>query len=140
MENENPFLLIKTIHDKFEAKANVEGQEAGITYSQMRVLVYLIENQGKEVTQRQMEKFFQISHPTITGILKRMEEKNFITTKLVKEGIQQKYVYITEEGKSALEKMDAHRKNDDESMRKLFSDEELKELKDYLTRILNYLS
>jgi len=140
MENQSPFFLLKPIHDKFEARGNIAGQKAGITHSQFRVLLYLNEHSDRIVTQREMESAFNVSHPTISGILKRMEESGFIKTQFVQEAKKQKQVFLTDKGKNAIKIMDESKDSDELGMSKLFNEEELKQLEDYLKRILEYLS
>ena len=64
--------------------------------SQMYVLKYLRENQNKMVTQKEIEQYLEVSHPTTVGILKRLESKGFIQTEIVKEGRFSKQVVLTE--------------------------------------------
>jgi len=128
---------MKHINDRFEARGNSECQKVGLTLSQFRILVFLLMNEGRTVTQREMETEFKVSHPTICGILKRMEEKEFLTTEIVKEGKQQKYVYITEKGRAALKSMEASRNEDDAALLSLFTEQELAQFEDYLLRVLN---
>lgn len=62
----------------------------------MYVLKYLRENQNKMVTQKEIEQYLEVSHPTTVGILKRLESKGFIQTKIIKEGRFSKQVVLTE--------------------------------------------
>lgn len=140
MAGKNPFLIIKNIHDRFEAKGNIDCQKSGLTLSQFRVLAYLYDHSDRQVTQRELELDFKVSHPTITGILKRMEEKEFITTEILKSGIKQKIVRLTDKGTLALNHIREHIAADDEKIISLFTPEELNNLEDYLTRIYDYLS
>jgi len=140
MPERNPFFLIKIINDKFEAKGNNECQKAGLTLSQFRILDYLNSNPDRTVTQREMELKFQVSHPTINGILGRMEEKRLITTNLVREGKQQKQVFITAKGNEALNIMFTSRNKDDKALFRLFTPEELNQFEEYLNRVVDYLA
>lgn len=140
MRLNSQFFMIKNIHDKFESRGNSECQQVGLTLSQFRVLLYLDMNPDKQVTQRELELEFKVSHPTITGILKRMEEKEFISTKIIRDGKQQKLVFITDKGRDCLEFTNKSLKKDDEAMSRMFSPEELAQLDNYLNRILDYLN
>lgn len=140
MKESNPFYLIKHIHDKFEAKGNSECQKVGLTISQFRILVYLTCHQDRTVTQREMELAFKVSHPTITGILRRMESNGFISTKLVQSSKMQKEVFLSDKGREALSKLDISRNKDDKALLSLFNPQELDQLENYLNRILDYLS
>ncbi len=63
-----------------KSKFDMELEQVGLTAAQMQVLIYLLRNSdnGKEITARELEKRFQVSNPTMSGILKRLEKKQFI--------------------------------------------------------------
>ncbi len=136
----HPFILIKNIHDKIEARGNNECQKVGLTLSQFRILVYLLLHPDSVVTQRELEIEFKVSHPTINGILKRMDEKELISTTIIKETKQQKQVFITEKGKAAMDNMKSEMAKDDAAILELFSEEELEKFGDYLKRLFNFLN
>lgn len=141
MNHKNPFYLIKNINDKFEARGTSECQDMGLTFSQFRTLIYLSEHSEKTVTQRELELSFNVSHPAISGILSRMEEKGFIKTEIIKEnGKQQRQIFMTRKGKSTVEKMDDNRKNVDVALEKLFTAGELELFRDFLQRVFNYVN
>ena len=80
--------LIKQIHDALSKRFN----DVLKKYD----LKYLRENQNKMVTQKEIEQYLEVSHPTTVGILKRLESKGFIQTKIIKEGRFSKQVVLTE--------------------------------------------
>jgi len=141
MTKTNPFFLLKQINDKFEARANNVCQTVDLTLSQFRALIYLTEHSDSQVTQRQLEKEFNVSHPTINGILSRMEEKELITSRIIQEnGRMQKIISITAKGTVTLNKIKTSRDNDDQKMLDLFTEEELVQLKNYMNRIIGFLN
>jgi len=76
--NTNISFLIKLIGDTIETKSNKRLKPYGITLSQERVLAYLYERKSEKTSQKDMEEYFQVTHPTIIGILKRLESKGLI--------------------------------------------------------------
>lgn len=56
---------------------NRELSDFELTPSQARIVGFLIMSK-KPVCARDVEKFFALSHPTVSGILSRMEAKGFI--------------------------------------------------------------
>lgn len=76
--NTNISFLIKLIGDTIETKVNKRLKPHGITLSQERVLSYLHERKTEKTSQKDMEEYFQVTHPTIIGILKRLESKGLI--------------------------------------------------------------
>lgn len=72
-------MLIKGINDQIERRANLRFRPFGLTLAQMRVLFYLRDREGERTTLRDIEEYFGVSHPTVTGILRRMEAKGLVT-------------------------------------------------------------
>jgi DNA-binding MarR family transcriptional regulator len=58
---------------------NKKAATFNLTSIQTDVLGFLLKNQEKdEITQFDVQKYFMLSHPAITGIIKRLEEKGFL--------------------------------------------------------------
>ena len=87
-----------------------------------------------------MEKFFKVSHPAVNGVLKRLEEKGFISTELITNGKTQKIVHLEKKGNEAVEIMDKIRNIDDENLSKEITSQEWEELYRILSKILNTIS
>ncbi|MCR4735052.1 MAG: MarR family transcriptional regulator [Treponema sp.] len=141
MENKEILFMIKNIHDRFEARGNADCKEAGLTFSQFRVLIYLQDHKNKIVTQKELEVDFKVSHPTINGIISRLENNNFIETKIIKEaGKQQKQIFLTQKSSSALINMNKNQIHDDKMLSEEFTPEEMTKLLDYLKRLYKAIS
>ena len=72
-------LRIAIIDRAFRRKMDEWAEEIGITAVQLRVLgeVSLMEDNGvEEVNQKDLEHIEQVTHPTMTGIIKRLEAKS----------------------------------------------------------------
>ncbi|MGN0133297.1 MAG: MarR family winged helix-turn-helix transcriptional regulator, partial [Anaerotignum sp.] len=91
--------LIKVIHEKIKVKADADLKRHNLTLTQSRVLIYLTER-GGEATQKEIETFMEVSHPTIVGILSRMEQNGFLTTWMDSENKRNKIVRLTEKALS----------------------------------------
>ena len=137
---QDTMLLIKQLNEKFEAKGTAACSKVGLTISQFRFLVYLKIHPDSQVTQREMEKFFKVSHPAVNGVLKRLEEKGFISTELITNGKTQKIVHLEKKGNEAVEIMDKIRNIDDENLSKEITSQEWEELYRILSKILNTIS
>ena len=88
--------LFKQIHDAFEAEANNQLQKMDLTMSQLAVLCFLFKNENREVTQREIENYLNLKHPTVTGILQRMEMKGFVSCSKNCDDKRQKNISLTE--------------------------------------------
>lgn len=69
--------LLKMITDKIKMRADADLAQQGLTLTQSRVLGYLNRN-GGQATQKEIEGFLQVSHPTVAGIISRMEQNGFV--------------------------------------------------------------
>ena len=70
--------LIKNINDKLKAKADAELKRYHLTLTQSRVLAYL-GSRGGQATQKEIEVFLEVSHPTVVGIVARMEQNGYVS-------------------------------------------------------------
>ena len=101
--------MIKTINDTLEKRANTDLREHGLTFSQVRTMHYIFSQENYQTTQKKIEEFFGVSHPTINGILKRLEEKGKITTEIAVNRRLTKIVRMTEDGKEYCQNSDFQR-------------------------------
>lgn len=69
--------LIKSVNDKLKTKADAELKEQKLTFTQSRVLAFL-EGRGGQATQKEIERFLDVSHPTVVGIVSRMEQNGYL--------------------------------------------------------------
>jgi len=138
-EYQDTLFLIKQINDKFEAKGNANCKKAELTLSQFRFLMYLIDHKDSIVTQREMEKIFKISHPAVNGILKRLEEKQFISTKLTKESKTQKIINLEKKGFEAVMLIKEDRNTTDIQLEQIFDENDWNELRRLLMKIIEVL-
>ena len=70
---------IRIINNKFRELWDKNLLKYNLTGMQMEILCYLKCNPDKEIHQREIEYWFQLKNPTVTGILNRLEEKGYIT-------------------------------------------------------------
>ncbi|MEZ4358068.1 MAG: MarR family transcriptional regulator [Eubacteriales bacterium] len=134
-EVESVGLLIKKIHDAIGAITNIELKELDLTMSQSRVLYFLYQVRGHNVSIREIENHFCVKHTTALGILNRLEIKGFITSTGSRDDKRVRNVEITTKGKKIHEAILSKFSNLEERYLKGFTSEELKSLKMALTVI-----
>ncbi|MGN0325229.1 MAG: MarR family winged helix-turn-helix transcriptional regulator [Lachnospiraceae bacterium] len=71
---------MKKISEEMDRKANMEIKKYNLTLSQTRIVLFLARNEGKTATQKDLEDFLQVSHPTTVTIVKSMEAKKMVVT------------------------------------------------------------
>ena len=67
--------IIKQINNVFEKELNEKVKKLGLTSSQCAVLDYLFHTSKDEISQRDVERHLSLKNPTVTGLLKRLDEK-----------------------------------------------------------------
>jgi MarR family transcriptional regulator, repressor for mepA len=97
--------MIHLISNKIKKKANHELDNQGITSKQGRFLGYLHERQGRVTTQKDLQEHFEITHPTTIGIIKRLEQKNLVTTRTSEADRRIKIVELAPEEEKIHKKM-----------------------------------
>ena len=135
MKHNNTGFYIKRISDYIEADANRALEQYGITCSQARVLEFLLKSQGRTIIQKDIENFFEIKHPTVIGILQRMEAKGLIVSSVDPQDKRQKIITLTESA-FEMEKMIAdHVEDAEKRMAEGMTEEELETIKRLLYKV-----
>ena len=91
--------LIKIISDKLRMRADADMVEHNLTLSQCRVHAYL-NRHGGEATQKEIEVYMEVSHPTVVGIISRMEKAGHVVTCTDENDKRNKIVRLSEESRA----------------------------------------
>lgn len=132
--------LIKQINNGYEKNFNKMLKTIGITSSQCEVLDYLFHSSKEEITQRDIEKNLNLKNPTVTGLLKRLDEKGFILSVPSATDKRCKNIYLTEKAYDIQRKMEASRKKSDRQLTIGMSKKEVQALKRVLEKVLYNIS
>jgi len=136
MEYNKLGILFKFIENSIETSRNNLLQGTDITSSQADILTFLLFNQDREVNQRDIEQEFQIKHPTVTGLLDRLENKGFVRRTVPQGDGRCRQITLTEKylkiSKKILEKGELLEKR----LTRGFSEEEQARLQSLLQRVL----
>ena len=131
---------VKQINNIYEKELNERLKKLGITSSQCAVLDYLFHTNKEEVNQRDVEKNLSLKNPTVTGILKRMEEKGFILSVPNASDKRKKNIYLTEKAYDIQRKMDADRRKLDKRLMIGLTKKEVETLSRGLEKVLYNIS
>ena len=132
--------IVKQINNIYEKELNERLKNLGITSSQCAVLDYLFHTNKEEVNQRDVERSLSLKNPTVTGILKRMEEKGFILCVPNTIDKRKKNIYLTEKAYDIQRKMDADRRKLDKRLTIGLSKKEVESLSRVLEEVLYNIS
>ena len=89
------------------------------------ILHYLSMNEGKEVFQKDIENEFGITRSTVTGIIKLMEQKGFITRISVPKDARLKQLVLTDMGRKYEEQMGSQMRQNNLQLQKNITEEEM---------------
>lgn len=107
--------LIKQITDKIKVSADASLKASNLTLAQARVLEYIL-NKGGKVTQKSIEDYLDVSHPTVVGIVTRMEKSGYLTCYVDREDRRNKIVEITEQATLISQKMQEEREAQEQKL------------------------
>ena len=128
--------MFKQINNVYEKEFNISLRTLGITSSQCAVLDYLFVSSKEEVTQRDIEKALSLRNPTVTGLLKRLDEKGFILAVPSNKDKRCKNIYLTEKAYDIRRRMEMDRKKLDKMLTLGMSKKEIGALEKMLNRVL----
>lgn len=129
--------LIKSINDRLKVKADADLKRYNLTFTQSRVFAYLQEK-GGQATQKEIEMFLGVSHPTVVGIVSRMEQNGYLTC-WQDEDKRNKNVKLTEKAHSLGMDMEQHMLKTEQKLLAPLSANQAEQLKEMLLQIYNHL-
>ena len=126
--------LLKMITDKIKIQADANLAQHDLTLTQSRVLGYLARN-GGTATQKEIEGFLQVSHPTVAGVIGRMEQKGFVTCRPDPSDKRSKIVCQTERAAAISQDMHATIQATEQQMLRSLTPEQITSLESTLRTI-----
>ena len=79
----------------------------GLTASQGRLMAFLAHRGEQPTYAKDVEAEFHLSHPTVSGLLSRLEQKDFLELKTDPNDRRSKRIVISEKGMACHERMHA---------------------------------
>lgn len=141
MEEKKPFgLLFKQIHIAFENSLQRQAQALDLTPAQADILIYLFTHPDHAVNQKELEQHLQLSNPTVTGILNRMESKGFIQRVSSAEDRRVKFIVPTAKACNTDLQLHQHIDQMEQKILKGFQAEEEALLYEALTKVLKNIA
>ncbi len=119
--------LLKQITDKIKMSADASFKAKNLTLAQARVLEYVM-SKGGSTTQKSIEDYLDVSHPTVVGIVSRMEKNGYLICHMDREDKRNKIVAITEQAALLSQELEEERNALDEKLLKGLTKEETERL------------
>ncbi len=141
MDERQPLgFIVKQINNIYEKELTHRLKILGITSSQCAVLNYLFRSNQEKVNQREIERQLNLKNPTVTGLLKRLDEKGFVFCVPSTKDKRCKNVYLTEKAYDIQKKMEADRRRLDKRLTIGMTKKEVEALRKGLEKVLYNIS
>lgn len=138
MAREQIGYLLKQISDRMSTTADASLRRHELTFSQVRVLD-CIQRMGGEATQKEIEDCLVVAHPTVVGLVGRLEDHGFIISCVDKTDRRNKRIRLCKRAVDMYEFIRRDRMEMEKRLCKGFSEEELDRFQDFLTRLYRNL-
>lgn len=91
---------IKVLHAAVERRINQEMAVINLTFVQAMVIQHLYHHKGEVICQKDIQHALGLTHPTVSSILCRLDERKLIRTEVLGKDKRYKAIFLTEQGKS----------------------------------------
>lgn len=136
MEHTSVGTLVKCITNEYEKHLSKMMSEVGLTSSQCEVLYFLYESNDEQVNQRDIEEYLNLSNPTVTGLLKRLDEKGYILIVPNSTDKRKKNVHLSERFYQLERKITMSKKKMEKDLLRGMRKSEVQSLKKHLEKAL----
>jgi len=140
MEDEKLGLIFRRISHAAKKDTDNYLKKWDLTMSQAMVLEYLNNSPDEELTQKAIELHFNLQHPTVSGILKRLEKNGFIRTAVNMYDRRVKNIFMTEKARQLDVRAKRHQAEVEEMLIRDFTPEETRTLRSLLERVVHNIA
>ena len=130
----------KMIGEGFKQRFNSDLKKYDLTFSQFGIICYLQKHQDEKTYIKKLGEVFNLTHPTVVGLINRLEEKGFVETKADSDNRRFRIITLTDKGSNLKKEMDRGRDAMERRIMKGFSDEEKRELNSLLDKVIENIS
>ena len=128
--------LARVLHACTDQTMTAALAQMELTAAQSHILCYITYRKNPPCA-RDIEEAFQLSHPTVSGILSRLEQKDFIEMRPDELDRRCKRIYIREKGLQLDEIMHQTVRSTEERMVQGFTEDEKAQFADLLRRAID---
>lgn len=97
--------LMKNINDRLKMRADADLGRYNLTFAQSRVFGFL-NSCGGVASQKDIERHLQVSHPTVVGLVSRLEQRGFVLCRVDAADRRNKIVEQTERARAIAQDME----------------------------------
>lgn len=128
--------MIKLLNKEFELLHAEKSNAMGLTPAQLFVMHYIAKNQNVNICHRDIEKQFELSHATVSGIISRLEAKGFVVCTADDADRRFKIISVTDKAKCCEKEMKSHIDRYEQQLVSGFSYEEKEKLVEFILRMI----
>lgn len=132
-------LIHNQIHKRMEAKRQENEEGLTLTGMQRWTMGFLVDHEGEDIYQRDIEAAFSVSRATASNMLQVMERKGLIKRVSVEHDARLKKLLLTEDARSMLERVERDVNEMEQMLIKGMTKEEVAVLMGYLDWIIGNL-
>lgn len=129
-------IMIKKLSLEFDKLAIPFFEEYGLTPSQYKVIKYLFVNENNVVRQIDIERYFSMTNPTVTGILQNLEKKDFIERKQNPDDCRSKIICLTKKTINKKEELYAAGEQLEDKLTNRLNKQEKEQISSLLSKML----
>ena len=127
--------LFRILHWCTDQSMTAELEKMDLTAAQGHIMGYLAPHQ-EAACPRDIEQEFKLSHPTVSGLLSRLEQKDFVELRTDPNDRRCKRIYILPKGKECHDRMHQTILHNEERLVQGFTEEEKQLFADFLLRAI----
>lgn len=127
-------MQLKLVHDTLIYITGNQFSDEGITFSQISYMGYLYQEK-RPIPLKELESAFNVSQPTVAGIMKRLRQKGLAALEQDEQDYKAKNAVLTEKGIELYIKAESRRKALEERMYHDFSEKDIQNFYDLLSRL-----
>jgi MarR family transcriptional regulator, repressor for mepA len=132
-----PYIVnsIKTIDNLVKRYGNSHLKEIDLTHSQTNVIIFLHQESHRQVQQRDIERALNLTNPTVSVLLSRLEEKGFIRRTTDPEDNRSRIIELTDKVEPIVKEIYEHVSSIEEMLFEGLDEAEIKSLSNSLRKI-----
>ena len=128
--------LVRILHWCCDQTMTEALNKMDLTASQGRLMAFLAHRGEQPTYAKDVEAEFHLSHPTVSGLLSRLEQKDFLELKTDPNDRRSKRIVISEKGRACHERMHAAIIENESRIVQGFTEEEKTLLAQFLQRAI----
>ena len=129
--------LIRILHWCTDQAMTDALDKVDLTAAQGRLMAFLARRGERPTYAKDVEAEFHLSHPTVSGLLSRLEQKDFLELKTDPNDRRSKRIVISEKGMACHERMHAAIMENESRIVQGFSEEEKAQFAQFLQRAID---